>query len=101
LLVWGGAGSNKQKGTGCPELSTEGAAQPVVPQAPETGAAVTVPKSFFFRNCAAHLHLEAAESAGAAGTTGVSKRTKVVVGGKEETTSGKQGPTTLIKSAYY
>lgn len=50
VLVWGGVVNNKKKGTGCPEPSMEGAAQPVVPQAPETGPAVTVPKSFFFRN---------------------------------------------------
>lgn len=50
VLVWGGVGSNKKKRTGCPEPSTEGRADTAHPQAPGAEAAVTVPKSFIFRN---------------------------------------------------
>lgn len=50
VLVWAGIGSNKKKETGCPEPSTEGTADAALPQAPGAAAAVTVPKSFIFRN---------------------------------------------------
>lgn len=78
VLVWGGVGSNKKKGTGCPELSTEGAAQPVAPRLLRQRQPSLFHSLSFSETEHLHLHSDAAESADVAGTTGVSKRTKAV-----------------------
>ena len=81
MVVWGGAGSNKKKGTGCHEPSMEGAAQSVLSQAPRAEAASLFPNLSFSETEWLHLHLDAAEFADTVGTTGVSERKKVVGGG--------------------